>query len=494
MRPSKRLTYILLSLLLAPVIIFAGLRLAGTSEHHTDLGGISVGVKPALEGRAEFYAPITDWGVKAHLWVAPVKVRIEPRGLDRDALISISTNRGEVLHRTEHQIKKAVFLSSLQALGWILLVALLSIPLGIWLCKRLQIRARWSVLPGGLALLSSFTVLGLAWVSFDPGAVRKPTYWAKGDELPQLLSFANDAGQAKASYQGSVQKGIQQLASILSGKPAGLQTKDQYWLMSDLHNNVLTLNVVRKLIDHRPVFFAGDFAHEGTPAEQSLLVPSFKGLGNPLIAVSGNHDSLPLMQALAKSGAMVLTQTGRLLADGSTDGNPIYHLGQLKIMGFQDPLQAQSAEQNNREFSISPSEKDKLGREWAKLVRRYRPDVVMVHQSGIADAMASHLSDLPLTILTGHDHMQHVARYGQAVVVDAGTVGAGGLLGAGRQYMGLGRVFLNGKSLQAVDLLRLEPIRGSGQAQRILLDQSCSMDKEAPGRCDYSVQSSADIP
>ncbi len=105
-----------------------------------------------------------------------------------------------------------------------------------------------------------------------------------------------------------------------------------------------------------------------------------------------------------------------------------------------------------------------------------RPDVVLVHQNGLAQHLAAELhargGQPPLVILTGHDHKQHVTRHGDVVVVDAGTVGAGGLLGVGSQEIGLGELYFAaaGGRLRAVDLIEAEPLTGGAQAQRVVVD------------------------
>lgn len=55
---------------------------------------------------------------------------------------------------------------------------------------------------------------------------------------------------------------------------------------------------------------------------------------------------------------------------------------------------------------------------WFQTLRR-RPDLVLVHQHGLAHALLSAAlpGDRPLTILTGHDHRQHFEQSEAAVLV-----------------------------------------------------------------------------
>jgi len=181
-----------------------------------------------------------------------------------------------------------------------------------------------------------------------------------------------------------------------------------------------------------------------------------------------------------------------LQQDGSWSGIPTYQFGKLKVMGFQDPLETPAGSSGYKNFSLTDQQKQQAAAEWLPLVQQNRPDVLLVHQSGLAELLARQLTKQNIIILTGHDHAQHVNRYGKAVVIDGGTVGAGGVLGAGRQYVGLAKLYFNGKRLKAVDMVRLEPIRGTGESQRVVLDDQCRM--RDTQRCEYMLQSSPDHP
>lgn len=104
---------------------------------------------------------------------------------------------------------------------------------------------------------------------------------------------------------------------------------------------------------------------------------------------------------------------------------------------------------------------------------------MLVHENGLAQSLARRLSasgyDHPLTILTGHDHIQHVNHDDAIDIVDAGTVGAGGLYGIGSNYVGLGELHFDPArpQLAATDLIQVEPVSGVAQAQRIVLPERC---------------------
>jgi hypothetical protein len=99
---------------------------------------------------------------------------------------------------------------------------------------------------------------------------------------------------------------------------------------------------------------------------------------------------------------------------------------------------------------------------------------VLVHQNGLAQYLARTLAqrgdDRPLTILTGHDHIQHVDRHGADVVVDAGTVGAAGIYGVGQSSVGLADLHFSSRdnALDAADVIEVEPVSGAAQARRVV--------------------------
>jgi hypothetical protein len=114
---------------------------------------------------------------------------------------------------------------------------------------------------------------------------------------------------------------------------------------------------------------------------------------------------------------------------------------------------------------------------------------VLVHQNGLAQWLAATLrargEDRPLTILTGHDHRQHVTGYGPITVVDAGTAGASGLYGVGHDEVGLGDLHFatDVGTLQAADLIAVEPVSGAAQAQRVVTAGECPVGAASDGPC-----------
>jgi hypothetical protein len=102
-----------------------------------------------------------------------------------------------------------------------------------------------------------------------------------------------------------------------------------------------------------------------------------------------------------------------------------------------------------------------------------RPDVVLVHRHSLAHALLDRLAAAggdPVLILTGHDHRQHVETAGVHVLVDGGSLGAGGAFGVGEEPSGFAVVHLDAsEATRAVDLVEVEPVSGAASAERVVI-------------------------
>jgi predicted phosphodiesterase len=478
-----------------------GLRLAGPLEHHTALGDVRLRVEPSWHGQVDAYVPIADWGVRANAFHAPLRVRIEPLGVDRQALLRAAAGDRTVLARTERDARDAASAAVQRALIFSLGGVLAAAALGALLRAALARRRRpprvrelivWAAVPFAVgAALIAFTVLR-ATSTFDVDAFAQPSFYARGEELSQLLQVSEKVEETGKGYTSSVQRSLSGYAALLNAG-ANIQVDaaedSPAVLISDLHGNTPALDALERLYADRPVFFGGDLGHTGSRDEASLLAPRLARAGSPVVAVSGNHDSRLIMRALAADGAIVLTDSGRLRADGSTDGKPVQRIGQMTVAGYPDPLEWQGRDPSAPERVFSFSERPDGEREYqaaqAGLVRWFdglpqRPDIVMVHQNGLAQHLGQTLfqrgDGRPLLILTGHDHRQHVDLYRQIVVVDAGTGGAGGVFGIGTQSVGIATLQLPGGNppARAVDLINVDPVSGTAQADRVVLSSGAA--------------------
>jgi predicted phosphodiesterase len=455
---------------------------AGTVEPFT-LGTARVTVVPALDGRVDVYVPIVDWGVRAEPYAAPVAFELRFRSLDRDeardALRSgpaarerLESIRGDLARLGRRALARAAVLGVVGAcLGGLLAGGVIG---------ALLHRRRWLAYGAGVGLVVTLAYAALVAATLrtvDYDAFERPTFYAHGRELPRLLSFSDQLLTAGENYTQSYEEALAGLANLVvfageRGGP-GERPATTVVLASDLHANALVLPVLEDYTREQTVFLAGDVALLGAELE-SRLVPALSTLGTQVVAVSGNHDSAPLMLDLAGAGVVVLTREGRLRDDGSTDGNAVVVVDGLAVAGYDDPLEGASALAEGRPLELTTeqlAEEERAFVAWFDGLPR-RPDVVVVHQHALAHALLDAVApgDPPLAILTGHDHEQHVEQNEAATLVDGGTVGAGGPFAIGEQNVGFAEVhFTDDGVARTVDLIEVEPLSGNAQARRLAL-------------------------
>jgi predicted phosphodiesterase len=200
-------------------------------------------------------------------------------------------------------------------------------------------------------------------------------------------------------------------------------------------------------------------------------------LGHPFVFVSGNHDSDSLERNVARRGAIVLTEYGRLRPDGS-HGAVIADVGGLRIAGYSDPYERRSAEDFRDRYDNNPTpEMQERFLAWARRLIG-RVDVIMVHEPALIEPTLAVLRDRPpsrpVVFVVGHTHAAEVDHFPGVSVVNGGSVGAGGTGNlTERTPIGLARLIYTVKpSFQplAADLVSIDPGSGSATAERQRLD------------------------
>ena len=469
--------------------LLVGVRLAGPADHATALGSVEITVTPAWDGGVDAFVPLANWGVRAEPFEAPVRLEVEPRAVDRQAMVRAADGDSELLRRTKADLEEAVG----DAIKRALLFGLAGGLAGglMWsLLAATRGRRRRVLLAGPLVAVALAGAVGgvTAWrieASADVNAFDRPTFYARGAELLQLVQVSQQAREATGQYESQVERTLRGYAALLAeGVSFDAPDSRGALLVSDLHDNIPALGALDGLAGDEPVFFAGDFGQDGGESDQRLLPRRVAELGSRVIAVSGNHDSRQLMRELARRGVTVLTGRGTLRPDGNIEPDPVIDVEGLTVAGVSDPLEWQGENPSDPARIFSFSERPDGEREHADAQRRLvawydslpeRPDVVMVHQNGLADHLARTVAARPgappLIVLTGHDHRQHLERYGPVTLVDGGTAGAGGIFGAGKQRIGLADLHFDAAgALQAVDLINVEPLSGAAQAERVPID------------------------
>jgi predicted phosphodiesterase len=474
---------VLLCLALALAGSVVALRAAAPESRAVTLGTVDVHVTPARSGEVDAYVPVVDWGVRAEPYTAPVAVELEFRSLDRTAALAALRTGGSAnasLAGLEGELRDAVSDGLRRAAALALLGGLVGGLVGGAVVAGFR-RRRWLLVGPAAGLGVTFAAVVLVGVGvsrFDYGALREPTFYAHGEELPRLLEFSESVLAAGEGYDDSYSEAVEGLTQLIA--VAGERAQEPpaidraIVVASDLHSNGLVLPALQGFTGGKPAFLVGDLTQRGTRYETGI-VPGLTRLGSPVVAVSGNHDSRPLMRAAARGGVVVLTRSGRLLADGTTDGEPVVEVAGLHVAGWDDPAESATGSLEGhlldlKEQALLNAQEQFL--DWFESLPQ-RPDVVLVHRHslahGLLDLLAAEGGD-PVLVLTGHDHDQHVESEGAHVLVDGGSVGAGGAFGVGEELSGFALVHLDADDrARAVDLVEVEPESGSASAHRVVI-------------------------
>ena len=185
-----------------------------------------------------------------------------------------------------------------------------------------------------------------------------------------------------------------------------------------------------------------------------------------------------LERKLARTGAIVLTRSGRLRGNGTTDGRVVQRVAGLRIAGYDDPLKRFAIDGYADNGATYTEDEQQRFADWLAPLRG-TVDVVMVHAPGLAQLALQALRDDPpagpLVLVEGHTHKPSLETLGAVTVVNPGSVGGGGtgnLAEAGGD-IGLARLtFTRLPSFRprAADLVQIDPGDGEAQARRYRLD------------------------
>jgi hypothetical protein len=197
-----------------------GLRLAGAVARETALGTVSVRIAPAWHGRVDAF-PLADWGIRAAAFSGPVELHVEPRSIDRNALVRAAAGNRSVLRDAEDDARRLARDALLRAAGWAVVGAA---ALGaVALAARRALgrgsargQLAWLIAPTVSAAVLSGAVLLTVEHTFNPAAFRSPSFYAQGAEFAQLLKVADQAQGTGERYGSSVHRTIAGYATLLN--------------------------------------------------------------------------------------------------------------------------------------------------------------------------------------------------------------------------------------------------------------------------------------
>ena len=147
---------------------WAGPRLAGPVTYETDLATLrfQAAVSAPAQRGLSFFVPVANWGLRAHVFGAPLKVSVEPRAINRAAVARAVTGSGGaeialLRQDIDRALRKLVVRTVLLALAGALAGGLLATL--AW--QALGVRGRRLAIAPAAAL----GVAVVAWARCSPG-------------------------------------------------------------------------------------------------------------------------------------------------------------------------------------------------------------------------------------------------------------------------------------------------------------------------------------
>jgi predicted phosphodiesterase len=446
-------------------------------DKQLSVGSVRLSVEPFHDGALDLYVPVVDWGVRFHAIRFPARLHADVRAVDRKAVVRIAQAGSLDVTLLRREARDAIA-GYLRALIGVTILSALAVGLLVALAVRHRAGPRLRITAAASA--ATAVAWGIALIVLLPprGAIDQPQYYAFGPDIPRALNAIESVERSTHTLDQELDAQLVGLARLVidPGRRAPLAGRPEITIASDLHNNVLALPTLETIAGHGPLFFPGDLTDRGTPLETSL-VRRVVSLGHPFLFVSGNHDSDTLERSLVRRGAIVLTQWGRLRADGS-HGEMVVHAAGLRVAGYSDPFERRSAEDFRDRYDNSPSPemRDRFTAWLQPLLGKV--DIVMVHEPALIAPALAVLRDTPpsrpIVFLVGHTHQAAVAHFPGVSVINDGSVGAGGPANlTERTPIGIARLIYTlrpGFQPLAADLVSIDPATGSATAQRQRLD------------------------
>jgi predicted phosphodiesterase len=448
------------------------------TESTLSVGTVRFDVDPGHRGALDIYAPLVDWGVRFRGVRLPVRLKVDVRAVDRDAVVRVAQAGNLDVAAVREEATGAVrrFLVTLLVAMLLAGAAFGSlVAFAVRPYSPLRLRVTLPV-AAGTALLATLAVALLLPPSLS--ANPKPQYYANGPDIPRALQALQTLRLSATRLDDELDTQLVGLARLVSD-PASRQPLDglpRLTIASDLHTNVLAVPALERAANRGPLFFVGDVSDSGSPLEIAL-VSRIAHAGRPFVYVAGNHDSDTLDRRLARAGAVVLTRRGRLMPDGSYGPRVVREAG-IRVAGYDDPLERQSGENYRDHGGTASVEQQEEFRAWFETIRD-KVDAVMVHSPQLAQLVFDQLRadpprTTPLVFMVGHTHHARLDRIGSATVVNGGTVGGGGAANVeDGSPIGIAAMTYRDRpefAPIAVDLVQIDPGTGSATADRTRLD------------------------
>ena len=476
-----RRAFTLLAVLLATLAGGYGALATFTQTKELSVGEIRLSVSPGHKGALDVYVPLVDWGARFEAIRLPARLRVDLRTVDRQTVQQVAQAGVLDVQRVRLEARDAIA-SYLRTLIGVTMLAALALGLLVAFAIRSGAgpRLRWTA---GLAA-GTTVAIGIALVVLLPprGEIDRPQYYAHGADIPRALEAIDTAQRSTRVLDEELDAQLVGLARLVTepADRASLLEAPRLTVASDLHNNALTIPILERAAGDGPVLFPGDMTDRGSPLEIRVVRRVVRA-GDPFVFVSGNHDSNTLERDLARAGAIVLSEDGRLNADGSRGAVVQEVLPGLRVAGYSDPFERRSTENYADRYQPTPTPAmQDAFTAWMRSVQS-RVDVIMVHEPALIEPALAVLRDdppaQPLMFVVGHSHKAALETQPGVTVVNGGSIGGGGtgnLAEDAPTDVGIARVIYAAAPAfrpLAVDLVSIDPSSGSATARRERLDE-----------------------
>lgn len=295
--------------------------------------------------------------------------------------------------------------------------ALIAATVGALLVGLVLFRnARRALASGATSLLALVLAGGVAYTSFNPGAIAEPRYTGLIAGAPQVVGSAEEVVGRFSQYQEQL-AGLVGNVSMIYEATSGLPVyeEDESVLrvlhVSDIQLNPASWSIIGSLQEQYGVDMivdSGDLTDRGGAAED-VFADEIGNLDVPYVWVRGQHDSMGTQQAVA-------AQPNTIVLDGETQ-----EVEGLTIYGSGDPRYTPDATRINPDAEEVAAQ----GEEEAARVADggEEVDVALMHTRTQAEAFDG---VVPL-VLTGNEHTRstELTETGTRFLVQGTTGGAG---------------------------------------------------------------------
>jgi predicted phosphodiesterase len=391
----------------------------GASNYDADIAGIHVetSVSASLFGGGEASLDSSVGSVTAKpSGYMPISVKVLPQIDNLEAVENIAKDPEAAVPNIVSDLKAEAWPAGIYfgsyALGGLLLGGVVSGAaaelltskrqernVNLYAAKLLGRAASRSVIAAGL---TAATMGGVAYAQYDP-------HWLQSYETTGLIAEAQLAPEKLAEYYKRNELAAGYAVSAITvwdklGEPAPYESMEQtefnLAIVSDLHNDTESLDIVAKLAkakNVKAVLIAGDLTEFGLPEE---ITPEYEQAfrritdrGIPIVVITGNHEGSAVAKKLAKIPNVYVLDDTMVNAYGLVIGGAGDPMGNLPAGGT-----GLSPEQNSQEEA-------KGAQQAVATLGSNVLDIFMSHNHELSDAVAASM-DARLTI-SGHVHKQN---------------------------------------------------------------------------------------